>query len=801
MSLFDSREGRRTLELLEWPVVLEEVAEQCSLEAAAARVRVTRPLDDLAELRASWKHFDEVWHDAEASHSLPLGSMVDLDDQLSDEKLRRGPLTAIELVAVGAAAEALGQLTAHVTRHAERLPASHGQCPDLPGCEGLTRNIDDCLDRDGRVLDGASPRLRSMRQNERSASSRWRDAAQSQMRRTREAGWTTAEELTLRGDRYVIPVHARSRGRVAGIIHDRSATGATLYIEPLVVVEAANDLAQARSEVFEEEQRILLGLHQQVAALRDELRAGHRFAVAMDMVRARVRWGRVVGGQVPDFGDRDGFVVQGYRHPPLRRSLGAAGRAEDLVPLNLRLEDTRALLVSGPNAGGKSLLLKSLAMVALLAQSTLPIPANAPPQLPIFDGVFLELGDDQSIADALSSFSAHLTHLRALLAEATGRSLVLLDELGGGTDPQEGVALAWAILEDFVVRGARVVATTHYGELKALVEEDERFRHASMDFDPQRLLPRFEVRLDTPGSSHALAIASRLGLPESVTERARQLVGGQRLQLDELLRSLQEQRDGHARARAEVGEARDEARLRQQEYERRVREWKKERREKIAQAESEAAGILRNARRKVERLLERVRSAGADEAAREAARQSRREVDAAVAAHEERARVRESEPAGGEALYPELGARLRHRSLGKVGEVVSVRGEQVTLDIDGTRVIVARAQLAKPEEFADAAPAPPLPGGVIAEVAAASAEQLQRVDVRGMDVEDAWFYVDQAIDRCLLHGTTELELVHGKGTGRLREQLGRRLSQDPRVRRAAVGGDGRYDEGVTLVEC
>jgi DNA mismatch repair protein MutS2 len=492
--------------------------------------------------------------------------------------------------------------------------------------------------------------------------------------------------------------------------------------------------------------------------------------------------------------------LQGYRHPPLVRSLAAAGRIEDLVPLRLLLEDRRALLVSGPNAGGKSLLLKSLATAALMAQSTVPIPAEAPPRLPVFDAVLVELGDDQSIADALSSFSAHLTHLRRLLETASDRSLVLLDEVGGGTDPQEGVALGWAVLEEFVRRKARVVATTHYGELKALVEEDDRFRHASMDFDPVQLAPRFDLRLDTPGSSHALSIAQRMHLPEAVLARARELVGDQHLRLDDLLRSLQQERDAHLRAREQIDEARDEARRRQQEYERRVRQWKQERREKIAGAEAQAAGILRNARRRIERLLERVRTAADDEAAREVARQARAEVDAALAGHEERAEQAsraEPKPAPDEAVVQ--GARLRHRGLGKVGEVVDLRGDQVTLEISGTRVVAARDQLELPD--ASETVPPPVEGSYRAEIPAASRSELRRVDVRGKDVEEAWYYVDEALDRCLLHGVAELEVVHGKGTGRLREQLGRRLQQDPRVRRAAVGGDGRYDDGVTLVEC
>jgi DNA mismatch repair protein MutS2 len=640
-----------------------------------------------------------------------------------------------------------------------------------------------------------------LRRTQAAAESRVRDIARREMHRARESGHSSGDELVMRGERMCIPVRSGSRASVNGIIHDRSSTGHTLFIEPAVVVEAGNGFVEARLAVLDEERRILVELNREVAALAPELIELFRRAVTLDVMRARVRWGRLHSARAPAAGtDGSRLRLVDFRHPILARSLAEAGRAEQLVPLTLDLDDDRLLVVSGPNAGGKTVSLKSVGLAALMAQSVIPVPVAETPLLPVFDAVLIDLGDEQSIVDALSSFSAHLTHLRAILAEATTRSLILLDEVGGGTDPQEGVALARALLEGLADRGGRVLATTHYGQLKVLVEEDRRFRHASMDFDHEELRPRFAFQLDLPGASHALAIARRLAFPDAVLARAEEMLGDDRLLLDELLRSLQEERNAARDLRGGLQGEVDAARLSRQHFDKLARDLKQKRRQHLDAAEREAEGIVRNARKRMESLLRRIREAGGSAEAVEAARDVRDEIAEKADHLADRVRRRQS-PLPEERRPAELvrGGLVRHSSLGKVGRIISIRGDRITLEIGEARVVATREQLLAPDAEETAAAERPRQGSIRTQLVEASAAVTTRVDVRGMDAEEAWMTVDRAVDRCLVTGMGELEIIHGKGTGRLRSVLAQRLGEDPRVRESGLGGDGRFDDGVTLV--
>lgn len=800
-SLLGSAQGRRAARLLEYDAVLEMVAGHCALERAAARVRDSQPLADRERLRRHWLWFEELHRFGETGGELALGSCVDLPSLIGADRRETGPLGGEELAAIGGAATSLAELLRSVHAATERLPLTGKHLRGVTDPRPLADRLHHSIEPSGRLRDAASPSLGGLRRAELAAQSRVRDVARQEMKRARKGGHNAGDELVLRGDRMCIPVRSGSRADVAGIVHDRSSTGQTLYIEPSAVVEAGNVSTEARLAVLEEERRILIELNREVAGHAPALLELFERAVVLDALRARVRWGKDQGACAPERGAEGSTLsLTGFRHPVLARSLQAAGRPEELVPLDLRLEDPRLLLVSGPNAGGKTVMLKSVGLAALMLQSGIPLPVSEPPRLPVFDAVLIDVGDEQSIADALSSFSAHLTHLRAILDEAGPQSLVLLDEVGGGTDPQEGVVLARAILESLASRSARVLATTHYGQLKVLVEEDERFRHASMAFDHEVLRPRFELELDLPGASHALSIARRLGLPDPVVARAEELLGDDRLLLDELLRSLQTDRNAARELRDGLQGEVDQARLSRQQYDALRAELKKQRKERLDIAEREAEGIVRNARRRVESLLRRIREAGGSEEAVEAAREVRDEIEERAGRLAERVQQRQPPSRPDQPARIEVGGVVRHAGLGKVGRIVAIRGDRITLEIGEARVVATADQLLRPDEEEAAAVLAPRTGSIRTQLVEASPTASTRVDVRGMDAEEAWQAVDRAVDRCLVTGMRELEVIHGKGTGRLRSVLAQRLGTDPRVRESGLGGDGRFDDGVTLIE-
>lgn len=800
--LLATDEGRRAARILEWDRLLERVAAHAALTRAADRVRALVPIADAARLREDWAWVEEVRVLLEHGDEIPLGTIADLHDLVGPERQDHGLLDGEQLAAVAGAARTLGEMLEGVRDRGDRLPRT-ARC--LRGTESplpLADRLQAALEPDGRLKDSASPRLGGLRRLAAAADARVREAARREMEKASAGGHTMSGEIVLRGTRLCIPVRAGARTRVPGIVHDRSGTGGTLFIEPMAVVEAGNELAEARLAVEEEERRILVELNRAVAERTPHLLELFERAVQIDAVRARARWGRQNGGEIPQLGDRADAPIRlhAFRHPLLRESLEAAGRAQDLVPLDLFLDDARMLLVSGPNAGGKTVALKSMGLAALMAQSGIPLPCTSPPRLPIFDHVLCDVGDEQSIADALSSFSGHLAHLQRILELSTTRSLVLLDEIGGGTDPQEGVAIARALLEHLAARGVRTLVTTHYGQLKALVQEDRSFRHASMEFDHEALLPRFSLRLDVPGASHALEIAERMGLPDEVLARARALVGDDRLRLDELLRTMEQTRLEAEQARDELRREIDENKSSRQKYDQLVREMKQNRRVRLDEAEREAEGIVRNARKRVEKLLQEIREAGGSEQAVEAARRAREEIETKADQLRTRLDQRQKPQSPRRPARIEIGALARHAQLEKVGRIVEIRGERITLEVGGTRLVARADQLVAPDAVEEAALQRPVEGTIRTQLVDASPVASTQVDVRGYDVDDAWRLVDRAVDRCLVTGMRELEVVHGKGTGKLRQVLGERLGRDPRIRSAQLGGGGRFDDGVTLVQ-
>ena len=801
--LLGSGEGRRAARILEWSRLLDHVAEHAALARAADAVRASVPLDDVALVRERWRWVEEMLRLLGREDDVPLATCDDLIELLGEERVDHGPLGGEELAAVAGAARSLGELLQGVRNRGDRLTMTARHLRGAEDPTPLADRLQAALEPDGRLRDSASPRLGPLRRAADAAESRVRDAARRAMEHASADGHVMSGELVVRGTRLCIPVRAGARKKVPGIVHDRSGTGGTVFVEPMAAVEASNELAEARIAVEDEERRILVELNRAVTQWVPGLLDLFTRAVDIDTLRARARWGHAHGGEVPQLerSAQAALRIEGFRHPLLQRSLRDAGRADDLVPLDLRLDDARLVLVSGPNAGGKTVTLKSIGLAAFMAQANVPLPCAHPPRLPFFDHVLVDVGDEQSIDDALSSFSAHLTHLNAILDLATERSLVLLDEIGGGTDPEEGVALARAILETLADRGTRTFVTTHYGQLKALVEESDAFRHASMAFDQQRLRPLFELRLDVPGASHALEIADRMQLPGPILDRARELLGDDRVQLDELIRSMEAARTEAESLRSQLQEQLDRSKLSQQHYDGLARELKEQRRRRLKEAEQEAEGIVRNARRRVERLLQDIREAGGSEQAVEAARAAREEIEQRSSQLRERQRRRERPQTGPERpARIEEGALVRHRDLGSVGRIVEIRGERVRLDLGGTRVLAHVDQLVAPDAEEARAVERPVEGTIRTQLVDASPLAATEVDVRGYDVEDAWRLVDRAVDRCLVTGMRELRVVHGKGTGRLRAVLGGRLQQDPRIRSAQLGGGGRFDDGTTVVE-
>lgn len=784
----------RALELLGWDQVLDQIAQHCHNRRAAERIRAQQPYQRAGQIAEVRTLADELRALMDDGQELPITAVSGTLDLLAQEAPRR--LEGSDLVAIARLADDIIQLHHWFLGHAQAAPAWAVAARQLPDLSALASELRRCLDRDGRLLDGASVLLARLRRETGDLEQKVRQSVARVMSEASRKGWTSADEVTLRGDRFVLPLRAGDRRKVDGIVHDRSQTGQTVYVEPAATVHLANDLAEARLAMSAEETRILLDLNKRVDAASEALHDGADFLLLADRVRAGLRWSAEYRCRRPHLRRGATLRLVKARHPLLEATLRQAGQADQLTPLDLALPDAvRVMVISGPNAGGKSVAMKTVGVLVLLAQCGWDVPALDDTRLPLVTRLFVDLGDEQSIADALSSFSAHLTHLKRFLAEADQDSLLLTDEIGSGTDPQEGTALALTALERLADRGALVLASTHFGLLKAAVHDHPAMVNAAMDYDEESLAPLFTLRLGDPGASHAFDIAARVGLEADLLQRARALVGEERYQLEQLLRDLARRAGELQRAETAAQDLETSLEHRRDELDRRLKGLDREMAQEKQKLRREGEQLVRQWRRKLEAAVREVREAGAA-ADKAAARSARKELEAVQRDLPEA----EAEAAG---APPDLkaGERVRIPHLGLQGRVQELRGDKVGVLADGLRLSVDRDRVERMDE-----PSP-----------AARAEQTTRqtagawtwdqddegippeLDLRGLRADEAWDRLDRMLDRAVPVGLDRLTVIHGMGTGRLRDHILGLLGRDARVASFHPSGERQNNFGATVI--
>jgi len=749
-----------TLEQLEFGRALALVAGHAVSDLGAAAVRARLPAGDDAEaLREELALVGELLAAFREGARFAPRPVPDLAESLRVLATPGGVLEAVALVELGDAVGAMRETHAALTTLATEAPrvAALAQAIEVPPAR-LHDTIEHSLERDGRVKDDASPGLKRARRRVREVRSRLVALLERLQAGGEEAG------VTLRGGRYVIPVRREVRGSVKGIVHGESASGATLFVEPAEAVELGNDLNAAESEEAREVLAVLRGLTEQARELSPQIEGGWEMTVAADDLYARARYALEVEAVVPELAPAPGAlrVVRGYH--PLVRAEGATA-----VPFDLELSGPeRTVVVSGPNAGGKTVLLKAVGLAAALAQSGVVPPVGKGTRLPVFRRLFTDIGDHQSIEASLSTFSAHVAALRGVLEEADERSLVLLDELGGGTDPVEGAALAQGVLLSLHRRRAVTIATTHLGQLKELAAGSEGIVNASLEFDAETLAPTYRFIPGKPGRSYALAIARRLGLPadvmaiaeEATPEAARTLeatlaelerreaeLARREVDVDTLGARLERELESAARTRSEIEEREAATHERERELERSGRE--------------EARRFLLEARKRVEEAIARARADVSEATAKEARR------------------------------MVEEGVREQGSALRTLEDVAKAKGWKVRGA--AARELVVEVPPASREPHRDPVAAPEAHRSV--DEAAAS-----EIDLRGLRVEEAEAALAAAIDGAVVADLPALRIIHGKGTGALRSVVHAALKQDRRVAGFRLAPPPQGGSGVTVVE-
>ncbi|MBI3792893.1 MAG: endonuclease MutS2 [Gemmatimonadetes bacterium] len=787
------------LAVLEFERVLALVAERAPSELGGARVRALRPRSDrtwleaeharVAAMRALHAH-ETGW----TAHRIP-----DLAAALTRLRLEGTTWSALDLLG-GATLLAASRKTADQLREEKRPAAARAVLAHLAAQlvrlpreeEAITRIIGD----DGAVRDDASPALRRIRRELRGAEADLVRILERVVQGLPEHQRVLDASVTVRNGRYVIPVRREARGTVGGIVHDTSGSGATLFVEPPAAVEFGNRIRELEGDEVEEVERILREATDRLRPFHGELVAAFDALVELESLSARARWALDVGAAAADFAEPGGAVriIEG-RHPLL------VAQGVEVVPFDLALDERqRTLLLSGPNTGGKTVLLKAIGLIVALLQSGVPAPLGAGSLVPLVDDIFADVGDEQSIAASLSTFSAHLKNVAEILAHATFASLVLTDELGSGTDPQEGGALGAAVLEALTARGVLTVATTHLGSLKELATEVPGIVNASLQFDAERLAPTYRLIVGVPGRSYGLGIARRLGLPEAVLARAEERLPRAERDYEALLADLERRSAELETLERDARELRENAAERVGRLSELEAELKKRERSAERDARDQARRYLLEARAEVEAAVRAVKQAQG-EAIEAAAREARRTVERK--AGEAGERVQALERAQAEAARAEAGqgGPVRQGDTvsvatlgGKLGRVLELRADDAVVSVGSLRLTVPLSTLSRSNQQLPAEPLVPLRGDLPEPVAK------REIDVRGMRAAEVEDLVLQAVDAAVHADLKAIRIIHGKGTGALRERVAEMLAKDTRVSSFRMGAWNEGGAGVTVAE-
>jgi len=764
----------QTLERLSFGRVLAALAERTGTSLGAERAAALGPAAGPAAADALLRRTAEVL----AGGELSLGGIEDIRPLL--RRVREGGmLTGEEILSAAYTLDAAATLRRSIA--ASERPALTELASRIGGFDGLLRLVREQLDVDGNVRDDATPKLRDIRQRLAPLRGRIRD----RLARLLETHAEHVQEpiITLRRERYVIPVKAASQSRVPGLALDRSDSGATVFIEPAAVVELNNELALLEMEERDEVRRILLALARRLA---DEPLVDESLEVVaeLDVVNAAARLAKEWRLVAPTFDARGRVRLLGARHPLV----------EGCVPNDVELdEDRRLLVVTGPNAGGKTVLLKTVGLAALMAHCGLHVAAapGQPALLPRLDALLADIGDQQSIEASLSTYAGHLVNLKAIVERAGPTTLVLIDELGSGTDPDEGAALSQAILERVLEGGARGVVTTHLAPLKVFASRAAGVLNAAMSFDLAELRPTYRLVVGQPGRSYALAIAERIGLDERLLARAAELLGEEAGRLESLLATLEEQRAAltserdEARRQTAIAEKEAEV-LREQIATLRARE-----EELIAAAAARAEELLGETLQQAAKLK---RTATSRPEQRSRALQELQELRRAARQASQRARREERPPTAAEEPDPwRPGAVVEVPAYGARGQVVADRGDDVLVQLGLVKVEVPKRD-ARP--VVEEPPAAPRRGGAAAGPSAFERE----LDVRGARVEEALEAVRDHIAEARALGVDTVRILHGKGTGALRDAIRQELRGTRTVKGFADAPPYEGGHGVTVVE-
>lgn len=778
---------KQAIQILEFHKIKQTVESLCASSLGLKRVALLMPSTDEKQVEYTLNQSDEALKIILALGEAPLGGVSDITEPIKRAKIS-ALLSANELLSISRLLYAVSQLKAFSDRLTDikvEAPIFMSQVDSLVSLNRLQSAINDCIDETGSVLDSASPELRTIRRAIQATESRIKEKLNQVVAERRNK--LTDGIVTIRNERYVVPVRAEAKNTFGGTVHDQSSSGNTYFIEPKEVVDLNNKLQEYHVEERREIERILRALTEEVKKFVDELSVNVDVLSEIDFMFAKGKYARLIHGIRPKMNQKGIIRLVGARHPLID--------TRTVVANDIEIGDEyTTIVITGPNTGGKTVTLKTVGLLTLMAQSGLLIPAHASSQLAIFDHVFADIGDEQSIEQSLSTFSSHMINIVRIMERLTVNSLILFDELGAGTDPKEGASLAISILDYVKVRGARTIATSHYPELKAYAYECDDVINASVEFDIETLSPTYRLLVGVPGRSNAFEISKRLGLKEAILEAARTRVETTKTELTDLITKLEDrglELDREIQGLQQQNQEVEQMRL---DYERKIAKFEAEREKLLEQIKKEAFENIRQAKEEAEQIVADLRQAkkAADLTIKD--HELTEKLTALKASEAKQAEQFKRKARNKAPLKP--GDEVMVLSLNRQGELIeqTKNGEWMVQlgmmkvnikadDLEYLRKSVKKKDTAK--------------GKMIHKRRTDIGIQL---DLRGERYEDAMLRLDKYMDEVLLAGYQTVTIIHGHGTGALRQGVHKYLKQNKHVASFRFGGAGEGGTGATVVE-
>ena len=793
-----------TLQVLEFSIIREMLAQRATSVPGQEAALALTPGTDATIINERLDTVSEICNLMSSNHSIPISGIKDIRGAL--DRVRVGgsaidPESLLDVASTLQTSRLLYNFSAHL--HTE-FPSPRIEA--LTGTLGIFQTIETeinrAIDEGGTVKDQASTMLAKVRREQHVVRDRTRDHLHRLIQSDSGQKALQDQVVTMRDGRYVVPVRADHRNQIKGVVHDHSASGATIFIEPMAVVDMNNELRELEAQELREVDRILSAITAMIRDEIEEISASFNLLGQFDFYYAAGLFSSDLRASRPRMNETGRIELRNARHPLLVLHQNPQSAPEDVVPLTFEIGgDKITMLITGPNMGGKTVAIKTVGLLTLMAQSGLHIPADDPSDLSVFDQIFADIGDEQSIHANLSTFSSHLRHVVTILEEADNRTLVLLDELGSGTDPMAGAALGVAALESLTERGSVTIATTHYGSLKKFAARTDRVENGSMAFDVNTLGPTYRFRQGIPGGSYAVEIGQRLGVPEIILDRTIEIIGQDERKSDDLIAALDRERQAYEETCKEMETRRAELDRLTTECRKKVESYRQKENDLYSKARKDAEEVINNANATIERTVADVR---AEQASRASIKRAKETVASQRAELKKLIGEGPKEERPGPAVSVQAGNTVWVESLNKEATVVQgpdsagrvrVKAGNIELSVRRSDLRMAEGgQTAKVDQ-----PQPPKISPATVHVYTET-QNLQQLDVRGYTAVEAVEAVDKYIDQSVVDGLSSVRILHGKGSGILRREIAEFLQHHELVQSAHFAPQHEGGNGVTIVD-